>query len=152
MKSVGKTHAVYPIVSEPPSSVLPSTLQRLTVPTTQQGGGSRFFHGGTGAGLRKRADIAQFQTKKPQFVFAMHPPMNQNTTTNRTSITRAAATLRCDRQTLRHALDHAKIEPDSSGRFCSDCCRLALSLWRFRDDTAESVVIARWLARELGPL
>jgi hypothetical protein len=78
--------------------------------------------------------------------------MNPQTPNNRISVSRAAATLRCDRQTLRRAIDHANLEPDSSGRFCFDCLRLARELWRYRDTTAESEIINRWLARELDLL
>lgn len=69
----------------------------------------------------------------------------------KTSISRAAARLRCDRQTLRRALDHAEVAPDPVGKYCPTCCRLARELWRYRDTTAESAIIAAWLDRELGP-
>jgi hypothetical protein len=78
--------------------------------------------------------------------------MNPQPPNNRISVSRAAATLRCDRQTLRRAIDHAEIKSDASGRLCFDCLRLARELWRFRDTTAESEIINRWLARELDLL
>ena len=78
----------------------------------------------------------------------MHPqPPN-----NRISVSRAAATLRCDRQTLRRAIDHAEITSDASGRLCFDCCRLARELWRYRDTSVENEIIQRWINRELDSL
>jgi len=78
--------------------------------------------------------------------------MNPQPPNNRISVSRAAATLRCDRQTLRRAIDHANLEPDSSGRFCFPCLRLARELWRFRDSSVEDEVIRRWINRELDSL
>ena len=78
--------------------------------------------------------------------------MNPQTPNNRISVSRAAATLRCDRQTLRRAIDHANLEPDSSGRFCFHCLRLARELWRYRDSTLEDEIIQRWINRELDSL
>ena len=78
--------------------------------------------------------------------------MNPQTPNNRISVSRAAATLRRDRQTLRRAIDHANLEPDSSGRFCFHCLRLARELWRYRDTSVENEIIQRWINRELDSL
>ena len=78
--------------------------------------------------------------------------MNPQTPNNRISVSRAAATLRCDRQTLRRAIDHAEIKSDASGKLCFDCLRLARELWRYRDTSAENEAIQRWINRELDSL
>jgi hypothetical protein len=78
--------------------------------------------------------------------------MNPQPPNNRISVSRAAATLRCDRQTLRRAIDHAEIQSDASGRLCFDCLRLARELWRYRDTSVEDEVIKRWINRELDSL
>ena len=108
----------------------------------------------TGAGVRvpgNSPNIPSFR-KKNCSSLSQTSTMNPQPPNNRISVSRAAATLRCDRQTLRRAIDHANLEPDSSGRFCFPCLRLARELWGFRDDTAEGVIVQRWLARELGKL